>query len=243
MIEFAKLDGEEKDIIFTKISNKKIQEHILEKVFWVCFILDYLFNRCKWENALVFKGGTSLSKSFNLIERFSEDIDLILDWRLINYNSENLWAERSKTQQDKLNKNIVSDTSTFLQEIFIPSIKEDLQQELREDIRIELDKNDSDGCTVNVYYPNIYSNTYIKPVIRLEIGPLAEWMPSHDREITPYVTKEYPNLFKNPKTTVKTIDVERTFWEKLLYYIKLHLIQKMAKYLIDIQGIIMTFIV
>ena len=55
-----------------------VNEVILEKDYWVCFVLNYLFSKCKWKEAFTFKGGTSLSKCFNLIHRFSEDIDLIL---------------------------------------------------------------------------------------------------------------------------------------------------------------------
>ena len=52
---------------------------IVEKDFWVVWTLDYLFARSPWKTQLAFKGGTSLSKAFGLIKRFSEDIDLILD--------------------------------------------------------------------------------------------------------------------------------------------------------------------
>lgn len=57
------------------------------------FYVDYLFHDCKYKNAFVFKGGTSLSKSYHVIERFSENIDLILDWRKIINNEVNPWEE------------------------------------------------------------------------------------------------------------------------------------------------------
>ena len=71
-------------------------------------MLDYLFHDCKYKNAFVFKGGTSLFKSYHVIERFSEDIDLILDWRKIINDEVNPWEERSKTKQDIFNKQINS---------------------------------------------------------------------------------------------------------------------------------------
>lgn len=74
---------------------------IVEKDFWVCLTLDYLFHACKWKNAFAFKGGTSLSKVYNLIERFSEDIDLILDWRVLGYEKDEPWEIRSNTKQQK----------------------------------------------------------------------------------------------------------------------------------------------
>ena len=77
---------------------------IIEKDFWVCFMLDYLFHRSVWKDSIAFKGGTSLSKSYDLIERFSEDIDLILDWRVIGFDLNEPWEERSNTKQDIFNK-------------------------------------------------------------------------------------------------------------------------------------------
>ena len=59
------------------------QARRIEKDFWACYMLDYLFHRCAWKDNLAFKGGTSLLKAYGLIERFSEDIDLILDWRVL----------------------------------------------------------------------------------------------------------------------------------------------------------------
>lgn len=76
---------------------------IVEKDFWVCWILKRLFAEPELRNRMVFKGGTSLSKVFGLIDRFSEDIDLILDWRLLGYGAEEgsdpYQTTRSKTRR------------------------------------------------------------------------------------------------------------------------------------------------
>lgn len=61
---------------------------IVEKDFRVCWILKRLFAEPALKDHMVFKGGTSLSKVYRLIDRFSEDIDLILDWRLLVYGTE-----------------------------------------------------------------------------------------------------------------------------------------------------------
>ena len=97
MKEVAKLQIKERTELFqaTAIS-MGMQPNVIEKDFWVCFMLDHLFHDCKYKNAFVFKGGTSLSKSYHVIERFSEDIDLILDWRKIINDEINPWEERSK---------------------------------------------------------------------------------------------------------------------------------------------------
>ena len=97
MKEVAKLQIKERTELFqaTAIS-MGMQPNVIEKDFWVCFMLDHLFHDCKYKNAFVFKGGTSFSKSYHVIERFSEDIDLILDWRKIINDEINPWEERSK---------------------------------------------------------------------------------------------------------------------------------------------------
>lgn len=81
MNRFLKLSGEEKREVFQAISlSMGLRPDIVEKDFWVCFMLHHLFHDCKYKDAFVFKGGTSLSKAYHVIERFSENIDIILDW-------------------------------------------------------------------------------------------------------------------------------------------------------------------
>jgi len=80
MRNIARLSEIDRQELFRNTADKMgLNDAIVEKDFWVCFTLDYLFHRCPWKDAITFKGGTSLSKAFNLISRFSEDIDLILD--------------------------------------------------------------------------------------------------------------------------------------------------------------------
>lgn len=80
MIDIARLSRTERSFVFRQVASEMgIREAIVEKDFWVCWTLLYLFNMSKWKHFMAFKGGTSLSKGFKLIERFSEDIDIILD--------------------------------------------------------------------------------------------------------------------------------------------------------------------
>ena len=65
-------ESDRKDLFINTATQKGLTEAIIEKDYWVCFMLDYLFHRSKWKNSIAFKGGTSLSKSYNLIKRFSE---------------------------------------------------------------------------------------------------------------------------------------------------------------------------
>lgn len=88
MYTIAKASEIDRIALFRNTAEKtNLHEAIIEKDFWVCLTLDYLFRTSKWKNVLVFKGGTSLSKAFRLIRCFSEDIDLILDWRVLGYST------------------------------------------------------------------------------------------------------------------------------------------------------------
>lgn len=70
--------NDERRILFRNTADRLgLPDAIVEKDFWVCLTLDYLFGDSPWKSNMTFKGGTSLSKAYNLISRFSEDIDLI----------------------------------------------------------------------------------------------------------------------------------------------------------------------
>ena len=80
MRKIVQLPDQDRSDLFRNTADKMgLSDAIVEKDFWVCFTLDFLFHRSAWKDAFTFKGGTSLSKAYHLINRFSEDIDLILD--------------------------------------------------------------------------------------------------------------------------------------------------------------------
>ena len=210
MYNLVNLPKSELDIIIGNTASKKgLSQAIIEKDLWVCIVLDYLFTKSLWKDNLAFKGGTSLSKAYNLIERFSEDIDLILDWRVIGYNTKEPLAERSSNQQDKLNKEILSKTATFLNNEFISQIKSDLARLVNDKLNIYFEDD-----AVIIAYGNNYSDESILHAIRLEIGALAAWTPTEVKTIHPYIAKVYPEQFGNVSVDIRTTTAERTFWEK-----------------------------
>lgn len=217
MITIAKSSDTEREVLFGNAAERAgiSNPAIVEKDFWVCFALDYLFHKSPWPTSFIFKGGTSLSKAYHVIERFSEDIDLIMDWRLLGYGIREPWEERSKTQQDKFNKKTVAEASKFLSETFVPQMEKDLSAMLDRHIDVCMDLDDKEQCTVNFFYPHVFDTNYIRQEIRLEIGPLAEWVPSHRVAIVSIAGEQFPSAFRQTETIVPTVDVERTFWEKV----------------------------
>lgn len=214
MNRFLKLSGEEKREVFQAISfSMGLRPDIVEKDFWVCFMLHHLFHDCKYKDAFVFKGGTSLSKAYHVIERFSEDIDIILDWRKIVPTDDNPWNDRSKTKQDQYNKLVNAKAAEFYASDLVPCLNRELEEVLGKGQWIAVDENDE--MVINFYYPQLFEVEYLRDKVRLEIGPLAEWLPSHVTDIQSFVSEKYPQLFDRKVTEILTIDVERTFWEKL----------------------------
>ena len=214
MNRFLKLSGEEKREVFQAVSlSMGLRPDIVEKDFWVCFMLHHLFHDCKYKDAFVFKGGTSLSKAYHVIERFSEDIDIILDWRKIVSTEEDPWNDRSKTKQDQYNKLVNARAAVFYASDLVPCLNSELEEILGSGQWVAVDENDE--MVINFYYPQLFEVEYLRDKVRLEIGPLAEWLPSHVTDIQSFVSEKFPQLFDRKVTEILTIDVERTFWEKL----------------------------
>jgi len=210
MREVARLpEKDRRDLFMATSSAMGVHQAIIEKDFWVCWILDYLFSGSSWKDELAFKGGTSLSKAYGAIERFSEDIDLILNWRLLGYADDEPWEVRTPTQQDKFGKEANRRTAKFLREKVAPDLSHDLSSRADTEVGVEASEQ-----VVLITYPKAFSLESIRPQVVLEIGPLAEAVPNKPIDIGPYAAERFPNVFRQSATTVTTVLAERTFWEK-----------------------------
>jgi nucleotidyltransferase AbiEii toxin of type IV toxin-antitoxin system len=208
MKRIAQLSASDRSDLFAETARGKgITAAAAEKDFWICWVLLCLFEHPHLRQVLRFKGGTSLSKCFNLIERFSEDIDLILDWTEVTAEAPE--AQRSKAQQDNLNKQLNIDAQHYIRGTILPILNESMG----ELCVLEIDR--ADKHTINVCYPAAFSDAYLRNEIRLEIGPLANMLPFGSYAVKPYAAEVFPDLFETPEIMVDTIVAERTFWEKL----------------------------
>ncbi|MDX2201027.1 MAG: nucleotidyl transferase AbiEii/AbiGii toxin family protein [Phycisphaerae bacterium] len=214
MDKVARLPAPQRNELFaTAAANRGLNPAIVEKDFWVCWMLRSMFTDEDMKRRVVFKGGTSLSKVFGLIERFSEDIDLVLDWRLFGFGqgAADPWQEfPSKTQRERFNRQVNEAAAAYI----AGTLLADLAALFRVCPGVVPLLDPDDPHAVNVTYPAAFSEAYLRPVVRLEIGPLASWIPSHPYSIRPYAADEFPALFENPNCPVVAIDAERTFWEK-----------------------------
>lgn len=164
MDRVARLPQEERNAVFSEAAaDKRTTPAIIEKDFWVTWLLARLFQDPDLSKLLIFKGGTSLSKVYHLIERFSEDIDLILDWRVLT--DEDPLAERSKRKQNEFNRQLDEQAKAYIGgHLFVRLI------EVTGGVcACEIDADDAH--IINVRYPAAFSDQYLRPELRLEIGP------------------------------------------------------------------------
>jgi len=206
--------SDRRDLFQESASRLGMNPAVVEKDFWVCWILKLLFAEPTLKNQMVFKGGTSLSKVFGLIDRFSEDIDLVLDWRLLGYDqagaNDPFHATSSKSKQSRYNLEMNAKAVAYIRETLLSQLNSLFAPICGVVARID----EVDPQTVNVFYPAAFAAEYIRPAVRLEIGPLASWVPSSPHSIKAYAAQTFPEAFTNPDFEVIAIDAERTFWEK-----------------------------
>lgn len=210
MIEMARGSGDIRQELFRETASKMtVHEAIIEKDFWVCLTLFMLFTSEQWKNKLIFKGGTSLSKVYSLIERFSEDIDLILDWRELGLSVDDPWKPDSNTQRDRFVKETNPKTTDYLRDVFIPEFGKELNDRVGPLLKMSIE-----GDAVKLVYPKAFSNPSILPHIILEIGPLAGWTPHETQSVTSYGAQYFPKSFSIVNADVRVVMAARTFWEK-----------------------------
>ena len=201
-------------------------EQNVEKDFWVCWALDALFNEMGGKGPrLLFKGGTSLSKAYGLIERFSEDIDITIfrDDLGRAASVEELEALSGKKRQARLDA-----IREACQTHIAGSMRQDLARILErtlseagidaEEGRVEIDPDDPDQQSLLVWYPSVTrprEDGYLRHAIKIESGGKSALDPHSLAKVTPYVADEAAELALTVEN-VTTVNAERTFWDKVI---------------------------
>jgi hypothetical protein len=211
--EYMALAAERKTQLLSQTAARMgVDPVIVEKDLWVSAILGILFTHPKTKDRFIFKGGTSLAKVYGAIQRFSEDVDLIMDWRLLGIGGRDSdpWdAERSRTKQDRFNKALGTKTEEYLRATFVPFLRAELPD------AVTVSVSDSVDQGVVIGYPAVYTSDYVQDGVLLEIGSLASWVPSVWKTIVPDVSRHYPQVLGDEAIPVRVTTAERTFWEKV----------------------------
>jgi hypothetical protein len=205
--------GSRQELFEMAAAERGLHPAIVEKDFWVCWVLKQLFLSPALKEHLVFKGGTSLSKVDGMVERFSEDIDLVLNWELLGYGTEgeDAWQDHpSGRKQDRFNQEVNTRAAAYLNKKLLPH----LQQILSSVSGVGAAVSKREELTINIRYPSSLSLAALRPEVKLEIGPLASRVPSRTATIRPYAAEVLPRFFEDPDCEVIAIRGERTFWEK-----------------------------
>jgi hypothetical protein len=218
-------DEERRDLFVGAADRLRTNEQNIEKDFWVCWTLDALFNELEIGGPrLLFKGGTSLSKGYGLIERFSEDIDITVFREDIGQPAtvEELETLSGKKRTARLDA-IKAACQTYIQGPMLERLNALLRQTLQaaeinpNRSRVEPDPADPDGQSLLLWYPTTTAggNEYIRRAIKIESGAKSALDPHAPVAIKPYIAYDLPNL-DLAVGNVTTVDPSRTFWDKIV---------------------------
>ncbi|MDP9010326.1 MAG: nucleotidyl transferase AbiEii/AbiGii toxin family protein [Pseudomonadota bacterium] len=211
MTDFFQLSvTERREALDAAADTSGLLPHLLEKDIWVVWSLRHVFAG-PYANHLVFKGGTSLSKAYGVIRRFSEDVDLTYDIRAIARDlvgDADAPLPASASQEKKWTKAIRTRLSEWVGAEIVPRLKLDLEQHgLPAAVRSEGDKVFID------YAPLATGTGYVVPAVMLEFGARSTGEPSEPRAIHCDAATHLQGV-EFPTATPKVMRAERTFWEK-----------------------------
>jgi hypothetical protein len=182
--------------------------HLLEKDIWVVWAIDGLFSS-EFGKHLVFKGGTSLSKAYHIISRFSEDIDVTYDVReLIPELAADGALPKTNSQARKWRDAIDEKLPTWVRDAVLPAINKHVA-----DSSVDVTVT-AEGTNIYIDYDPLAMGTdYVPPRVKIEFGARSTGEPFEERQITCDAAQYLPNL-EFPTATPRVMLPKRTFWEK-----------------------------
>ena len=186
--------------------------HLLEKDIWVVWTLATLFGSPVGSD-LTFKGGTSLSKAYRIIDRFSEDLDLTYDIRklIADLTGNDEFLPTSRSQASKWTRAVRGRLPEWIAGVVQPGIQAALDQ-AGLDAKLELSGADRD--TLLLHYPAVKRGTgYVAPVVTMEFGGRATGEPRSTMRVTCDIEAQVEGV-SFPAASPLVMSVSRTFWEK-----------------------------
>ena len=223
MNSFIQLSSDERNLYCRQAAERMeipLPAAVIEKDFWVCWTLNLLNEIPELKGNITFKGGTSLSKAWGLIERFSEDIDIAINRKVFGqeppHGAENA---TSNTQRKTRLEELEDKNATFIKEVLLPILHEKIAGHLNPaDFTLRLIEK---GNEVNIEfeYPGTLKNELggLLPVVLIELVPRADEIPNEERKITPIIYEVFEDLLGEGSFNISTLTPERTFLEKLLF--------------------------
>lgn len=224
---FLQLDDERKKAAYSQTSAQlNIPESYVEKDLWVCWVLQELFSNPTLAPHLTFRGGTSLSKAFGIIERFSEDIDISVSREWLGITPETNPANATApSQRERRQKDLRKLAREKMKNFVCPLLQESLQALGLNSETWSLELNDEendlesarDPYCIFLNYPRLTGKPmtdYIRSRVKIEFSARAEGCPDVEASVTSFVAKQFPSAFQKPQFEVRALSPTRTFWEK-----------------------------
>lgn len=207
------------DLFLTTAQRMGVPLINIEKDFWVCWTLNALYHRLPAGGPrLLFKGGTSLSKAYGLINRFSEDIDVTVFRDDLGHPADAVEIAKLSNKKRRAEfESIMSDCSRYITTDLLNSVSELLAADTTGQGRVEVDTADSSGQTLLVWYPRVDATQtgYVQAAVKIESGAKSALDPHTAQSIAPYVNDDLDSLdLCVPRVT--TINAQRTFWDKIV---------------------------
>lgn len=200
--------SEQKEVLEAGAARSGLSPAILEKDIWACWALDCLFSMPE-RHAMVFKGGTSLSKVYNAISRFSEDIDVTIDHRALNPDLDPFAADASKTAIKRLRDL----AKAYVADVIAPHFRRSATVIAGGD-RVTTSIGES-GEDLFVSYTGLTATSeHVPAIVRLEFGGRNVIDPHKEIGVHAYIAEHVPAV-DFPTARVDTLAAERTFWEKV----------------------------
>lgn len=220
MDAFLQLPSSRRLLAFQQVDAEMgLQAISVEKDFWVCWTLRELFALRGIGEHLTFKGGTSLSKAWKLIERFSEDIDLIVDKDVLGFAGAAAPDRSPSNKQRKARlENLMDACMHWVQDVLRPAFAARLKGIFGETgWQLEVDPDMADGQCLLFHYPSVFLPGvvgYVRPIVKIELGARSDDWRHENQPIQPYVIERLPSLDSATAFPIRVLTAERTFWEK-----------------------------
>lgn len=216
---FLLLPEQDRRDVFEQVAETKdTVASYIEKDFWVCVVLDVLFNGLPHGHPdLLFKGGTALSKCSSLISRFSEDIDIVVSREWLGFD-----GDRDPTGKSDLSGRartaLFDELKGACSEYVLGDLAKAVGSHIGNVCRIAPDDDDQDGQTLLIEYPSIFGgeNDYVRPRVKLEAGARSARDPHEMMSVSPYIAEALTDGWSFVVDNVRTIRPERTYLEKVL---------------------------
>ncbi len=219
-------EQDRRDVFATAARRLDTIPNFVEKDFWVCLVLDILFNRMPESRPhLLFKGGTSLSKGFGLIRRFSEDIDVVVnrgDLGFVDSRDPVTSTGLSNKRRNALFQELMLTCGNHVQGTMMSDLMLSIGT-MTEGCSVIPDDG-GDNQTLLVIYPSLWPESdraYVRSRVKIEAGARSALTPASPRSIEPYISAELSD-WQFTVRGILTLSPERTFWEKLLILHGIH---------------------